>query len=546
MRAVRTLRTLLVAALLVPAAVQAAAHATPSSGTDTRPAVRRSADSGPAVRHDTSPPLRSMHSARPGAPVRPDRPRRLLPHRPSAPSHDPVVQRTGGRLPRIPVTTEFEGIRSERWLPPDPNAAVGTTQIVQTVNTRLAVYTKTGDTVVPPVSTGVLWSGFGDICEGQDQSDAVVRWDGMARRWIITQLDSDEGAGRFYECMAISTGADASGSWHRYAYRYSRFNDYPKLSVWPDAYYITYNTEPLKTVCALDRARMLVGDRARQQCFETDTFDQADASSILLGSDMDGSTPPPRGAPNLLVGLGPDDSLSFWKFHVDWARPERSALTGPSVLRVAPYTPACEGDDPERCIPQKGTRQKLDSISYWPMYRFAYRNFGSHQSLVLSHAVDARGGVGERWYELRLANGRPTVHQQSTYAPDRTYRWMGSLAQDRKGNIALGYSQSSPETYPSIRITGRRAGDPRGVMTFRETVVTAGRGSQTGCKDCHRWGDYTSMAVDPVDGCTFWYTNQYQPATGNRNWRTRIAGFALPGCTPSHRDDHGRQWPGRS
>ncbi|MGO4422559.1 hypothetical protein AB4Z54_28595, partial [Streptomyces sp. MCAF7] len=182
------------------------------------------------------------------------------------------------------------------------------------------------------------------------------------------------------------------------------------------------------------------------------------ASTIPLGSDLDGTTPPPRGEPNLLINLGPtDDRLQYWRFHADWTDQARTTLTGPQELKVAPYTRACESTDPTRCVPQVGTAQKLDSLSYSPMYRFAYRNFGDHQSLVVNHAVDARGGVGVRWYELRLRHGRPVVHQQSTYAPDPTYRWMGSAAMDKNGDIALGYSQSSSRTHPSIRVTGRLA-----------------------------------------------------------------------------------------
>ncbi|MFF8994209.1 hypothetical protein ACF09H_30660 [Streptomyces sp. NPDC014983] len=169
------------------------------------------------------------------------------------------------------------------------------------------------------------------------------------------------------------------------------------------------------------------------------------------------------------------------------------------------------------------------------MYRLAYRNFGDHESVVFNHAVRVPGAVGVRWYELRLLpDGRPAVQQQSTYAPDTTYRWMGSAAMNREGDIALGYSQSSSQDHPSIRITGRLAEDPPNLMTFQETTVFTGRGSQTGPGDQPaRWGDYTSMAVDPADDCTFWYTNEYQPYTCPDNlnaWHTRIAAFQLRDC----------------
>ncbi|NBM16705.1 hypothetical protein [Streptomyces sp. GC420] len=438
---------------------------------------------------------------------------------------DTTLQRDQGRRPGIRLRTNFEGIPENGILPPDPNAAAGTTQIVETVNVRFAVYSKTGAALLPPTPLNTLWSGFGGPCETRNDGDPVVRWDTLADRWIITQMSVNQETGEFYECLAVSRGEDATGEWHRYAFQYAEFNDYPKLSVWPDAYYITYNTQNPQTVCALDRARMLTGAQAGQQCFEVET------ESNLLASDLDGSMPPPRGTPNLVTSpASTNRHLLFWKFHVDWERPARSRLTGPSYVGVAPFTPACAGANPEECVPQGGTDQKLDSISYWLMQRLAYRNFGAHQSLVVNHAVDARGGVGERWYELRLKNGKPAVRQQGTYAPDSTYRWMGSVAQDREGGIALGYSRSSATTYPSIRVTGRLAYDPRGLMTLRETTVRNSAGPQA---DSNRWGDYTSMAVDPVDDCTFWYTNQYLTAGGD--WRTRIASFALPGCTADWR-----------
>ncbi|MGW7005524.1 hypothetical protein ACWGCW_22650 [Streptomyces sp. NPDC054933] len=462
-------------------------------------------------------------------------PPRKVPH-PSltkATGPDHVVQNRNGNRGRIRLGVSFEGIREGGGVPPDPNASVGSRQIMEITNFELAVYSKSGATLLGPLTTQTLFSGFGGPCEFAQNAflgDPVVRWDSLAHRWIINQFARDDATNTNRLCVAVSRTTDATGEYYRYAFGYQNLPDHPKVAVWPDAYYVVaLGPGTLFEACAWDRHRMLRGANADQQCYTLP------ASTIPLPSDLDGTTPPPRGEPNLLINLGPtDDTLQHWRFHVDWVDQTRTIVTGPRELRVAPYTRACESTDPTHCVPQAGTTQKLDSLSYSPMFRFAYRNFGDHQSLVFNHAVDARGGVGVRWYELRLRHGRPVVRQQSTYAPGPTYRWMGSAAQDKKGDIALGYSRSSSQAHPSIRITGRLAHDPRNLMTFHETTVWTGAGSQTGS---NRWGDYTSMAIDPVNNCTFWYTNQYQPADGTGNWNTRIASFQLSDCH-AHRHHH--------
>src|SRR5207237_1440657 len=191
------------------------------------------------------------------------------------------------------------------------------------------------------------------------------------------------------------------------------------------------------------------------------------------------------------------------------------------------YGEACGGGT---CIPQAGTTQRLDSLADRLMYRLAYRNFGDHQSLVVDHSVTVGSSVGVRWYELRVVGGNPTVYQQGTYAPDSGYRWMGSVAMDQSGNIGLGFSISSSTLHPGIHYTGRLAGDAAGTMTQGEGTIVDGAGSQTGNRGLTRWGDYSAMTVDPTDGCTFWYTNEYIPANGEFNWKTRIGTFKLPGC----------------
>jgi hypothetical protein len=487
------------------------------------------------VNHDVSPPLISLAPAATpdGKEKKEKEPKKGLPV-PAPSAADPVVQSSPGTAAAPALGLGFEGIGQGfsgpagaftiTGAPPDPNAAVGPRNIVEVVNTSFAVFDKTGTVLYGPAPTNTLWSGFGGGCQSNNDGDGTVAYDRLADRWIISQFSISSTP--FLQCVAVSTSGDPLGSYARYSFQYANYPDYPKLGVWPDGYYTTFNmfnsggTQFLGAeVCAYDRARMLLGQSATQQC-----FDVGSSHGSLLPSDLDGSRAPPVGAPNDVASFA-TNALELWAFHVDWATPANSTLSGPTVIPTAGFTPACNGGD--ACIPQPGTSQRLSSLADRLMYRFAYRNFGDHESLVVTHTVAAGSSVGVRWYELRDPNGTPFVYQQGTYAPDTGYRWMGSAAMDGSGDIALGYSVSSSSVSPSIRVTGRLAGDPLGIMTQGESSVVAGGGSQLAID---RWGDYTSMSVDPSDDCTFWYTDEYLASSGSFNWHTRIASFALPGC----------------
>ena len=446
---------------------------------------------------------------------------------------DPVVQSNVGAAAAPSIASNFEGVGNGfvgpqgtfavNSAPPDTNAAVGPTQIVQIVNSGFAVFNKTGGVVYGPVQTNTLWSGFGGGCQSNNDGDATVAYDRAADRWIISQFSVSTTP--YLQCVAVSTTGDATGSYYRYSFQYADFPDYPKLGVWPDAYYTTFNMFKNGTtfsgprVCAYDRAKMLQGQPATQECFQLGT-----AYGGLLPSDLDSSTAPPAGSPNYILGFG-TNTLQLWKFHADWTTPANATLTGPTNIPVAAFSPACSGGT---CIPQQGTTNKLDSLADRLMYRLAYRNFGDHESLVVDHSVVAGSSVGVRWYELRSPDATPTVYQQGTYAPDGAYRWMGSAAMDGNGDIALGYSRSSSTTSPSISYTARLASDPLGQMTQGEGTLVSGGGSQTGTLT--RWGDYSSLSIDPSDDCTFWYTNEYLTSSGTFNWHTRIGSFKLTGC----------------
>jgi len=413
--------------------------------------------------------------------------------------------------------------------PPDTNGAVGATQYVQIVNTGFAVFDKATKSVVyGPVQSNTLWSGFGGPCETDNDGDATVVYDKAANRWVISQFAVT--AAPYYQCVAVSATSDATGAYYRYAFPYgSIFPDYPKMGVWPDAYYETFNMFNGNTfagakLCAYDRNAMLSGAAATQQCFQLST-----SYGGVLPADLDGSTAPPAGSPNYMLNFGAN-SLNLWKFHVDWTNTANTTLTGPTSIAVASFSAACGGGT---CVPQGGVKQKLDSLGDRLMFRLAYRNFTDHESLVVTHSVKVGTSrqnpyTGVRWYEIRTPGTTPTVYQQSTFSPDTSYRWMGSVAMDKQGNMALGYSASSSTLHPAIRYTGRLATDALNSMQAENSILE-GLGSQTG-SNLSRWGDYSAMTVDPVDDCTFWYTNEYLKTNGAFNWSTRIASFKFPGC----------------
>ncbi len=476
--------------------------------------------------HDVSPPLRDMLPAahRIGPPE--EREIRML-HQPRGIEKlvDPVLQLS--TLPKVSTTggSSIGGIGANGSAPPDTNGSVGATQFVEWVNQEFAVYNKaTGALILGPLEGNTLWSGFGGGCQTNNDGDIIVLWDKLHQRWVMSQFSVSTTP--FNQCVAVSTTADATGTWARYAFQQPAFNDYPKLGVWPDAYYVTYNmfnsTGTLfegSRLCAMNSSAMRAGTAATQQCFQLSS-----SFGGVLPADVDGTTLPPAGEPEFFLNFG-TNSLNLWKFHVDFTNTANTTLTGPTNLPVAAFSEACGGG---RCIPQSGVTQKLDSLGDRLMYRLAYRNFGNHESLVVNHSITAGSSVGVRWYELQNPGTNPVIFQQGTFAPDSNYRWMGSIAMDRAGDIALGYSVSSSTLHPAIRYTGRTPSDPLGTMES-ETSIFEGPGSQTG-NNLSRWGDYSSMSVDPADDCTFWYSNEYLPANGSFNWGTRFASFKFTGC----------------
>jgi uncharacterized repeat protein (TIGR01451 family) len=425
--------------------------------------------------------------------------------------------------------------------PPDTNGEVGATQYVQMVNQGFQVFNKTtGASVFGPADIATVWTGFGGVCENDAWGDPVVVYDQLASRWVISQFAGfDTNGAMTDECIAVSTGSDATGTWNRYAFHLGTdFFDYPHLGVWPDAYYMTMNVFNAAGTAflgpqpfALDRAAMLAGNPATFVTTRNAAVFSPSNDAMLPG-DLDGSSAPPAGAPNPFLMSGTAATWKLWRYHVDFGTPANSTFTLGGNLTPASYTELCPGV--RECVPQAGVSSSsyLDGLGDRGMFRLAYRNFGDHEALVGNQSVSAGGVAGIRWYEINNAtSGTPAFAQQSTYQPDSTWRWMGSAAMDQDGNLAVGFSASSPTINPQIRYAGRLAGDPANSLAQGEAHLFNGTGSQQGTGN--RWGDYSDLTVDPVDDCTFWYTNEYYQSTGTFNWRTRIGSFKFPSCSPS-------------
>lgn len=338
-------------------------------------------------------------------------------------------------------------------------------------------------------------------------------------------------SGTYAMCYAVSTTADPLGAYNRYEFTRPLFPDYPRPAVWPDGYYVPSSTGDeviQKHACVVDRVRMLAGEDATEQCVVIDGV------NFLNNADLDGTQLPPAGAPNIMLAAGgtqlkkvvEDDGIYAWSFHVDWKDSSKTRIEGPRRIAVAPYHYLCDGQL-TNCVPQPGTDRGLDAQGDKLMSRVVYRRIGRRESIVAVHSVNTRAGGGVRWYEFRLGARREvTLYQQGTYAPGGSYRWMGSPAIDALGNIGIGYSFGGSPRFAGQRFAGRRAGDPRGVLTLGEAVLVEGAASQA---NTLRWEDYTTTAVDPTDDCTIWYVGDYLRA-GATSYSSRIGGYQMPGC----------------
>jgi hypothetical protein len=568
--ALTVLTGLLAAALCAGAAATGSAAIAPTAqpGANLKPRITWD------TAHDVSPPLRVLAAGR------------TAPHA-EDPANEPdrgPISAGDGRSSRdgalqsallpasIPSTQQnFEGLSNQdnfnifgfRVNPPDPNGEVGLNNYIEMVNLVFAVYDKSGNKLLGPVDTGTLWSGFAVPDCTEPSGDPVVMYDQITDRWILSQFTTsglDDPSKPFWNCVAVSTTGDPTGTYYRYAFETKNFQffpDYPKYGVWTDSYVLTTREfgptiEYGIGVYALEKNKMVNGQPARAVSFFLDGNAPGMLPLVgdgLLPADIDGKQKPKTDTAVPIVGTQDDnasygatfDALNIWDLTVKWNSAGSSTLMLNTQLPTAAFDSIFPCAPSSRdCLPQPGITnpaQYLDILSYRqrPTFRLAYRNFKDYEALVTSQSVEATPGVaGERWYEIRRTGGTYSLYQQGTYAPgDGVHRWMGSIAQDKKGDMGLGYSVVNATTvYPGIRYTGRLAGDPLGQMTLGEGTIINGSGVQTTTNS--RWGDYTDMTVDPVDDCTFWYVNEYYLTSGTaadgRPWHTRIASFKLPGC----------------
>lgn len=448
-------------------------------------------------------------------------------------------------------------------------------------------YAQTGKALYGPVPTNTFFKGFGGACEATNNGDAVVRYDQLADRWLVVMPTFRRGAvradqpqpghsgelaqvsvpgkkdqpgpavrlfspaiqvnqppqprgqppapgpqGPYSMCYAISVGPDPFGPYYRYEFLRALFPDYPRPAIWPDGYYIPTSTGDeviQKHACVADRAKMLKGEPATEQCVIID------GANFLNNADIDGRGLPPPGAPNIMMAAGgtqlkkimEDDRIFVWKFHVDWNNPANTKVTGPEKIAVAPYHYLCDGQL-TNCVPQPGTDRRLDAQGDKIMARLVYRKIGKRESIVAVHSVNtSAGGGGVRWYEFRIQKDRSvSLYQQGTYAPEGFYRWMASPAIDKKGNIGIGYSFGGTSNFAGQRFAARLRNDPLGQLTLHETVLVEGQAAQTSTL---RWEDYTQTAMDPSDDCTIWYVGDYFKKDAT-SYTSRIGAFRLPGC----------------
>lgn len=465
---------------------------------------------------------------------------------PPALVNDPVGDDPAAEGQPLVSTTNllnFDGISASKSIcdcaPPDTEGVVGATQFVQYVNTAYEVYDKTtGASVLGPLAGNSFWSGFGGQCQNNDDGDPIVMYDKAAQRWVFAQ---NVFATPYTVCIAVSTSDDATGSYYRYSYNIgsTNFPDYPKWGVWPDGYYQSWNNFKNgisltgAEVCAADRNDMLAGNAAPNFiCFTTPTGSTSDIQANVLPSDLDGNTPPPAGAPNYYMGIASETgNLNIFQFHSDFTTPSNSTFTGPTLITTAAFNEPCPSTVHNACIKQPSPGEELEALTDRLMYRLNYRNFGTYESLLVTHTVTPTSGSGiaaARWYEVRSPGSSPTVYQQGTLQAPAFSVWMGSIAQDKDGDIAIGVSLTGTTLDPSVAYFGRVPTDALGKMES-PSVVVKGTGVQESTDN--RWGDYSLMSVDPTDDCTFWYTQMYIKTTGSFNWNTRINSFKFKGCS---------------
>jgi hypothetical protein len=448
---------------------------------------------------------------------------------------DPIRQSNFGMTYLDTTIQNFDGLSGDGSLcPPDTYGEVGASHFYDVVNCKYAIYDKTGVKIFGPASNSSVWSGMPN---NSNDGDATVNYDEVNDRWVFSQFSLPTFPnGPFYQMIAVSQTPDPTGSWYRYQFQFASMGDYPKLAIWPDGIYMSQNrfssgsTSYQGTAAvAFEYAKMLTGDAGAQMVLFT--LPSSNPAYCLLPADCDGEYPP-AGTPEYFAYIHDSpDQVVIYEFHTDWTTPANSTYTQVSTIPISSFNGSISG------IPQKGTSVMLDDLSGRLMYRLPFRKFTDHWSMVCNATVNVGSGLaGIRWMELRSTGTTWSLYQEGTYSPDGNCRWMGSIAMDNVGNMALGYSVSSSTLFPSIRYTGRLDGDPLGTMTLGEMGIMNGGGSQTNTwsGSPSRWGDYSGMTVDPSENGKFWYTQEYYQTTSQANWKTRIGSFSFANIFQVH------------
>ena len=453
----------------------------------------------------------------------------------------PVRREIATRLsvPAITGLLNFDGQKAPQGqLYSDATGAVGTTQYLQLVNNQYTIYDKgTGAVIAGPIAENALWATFGGSCQTSNNGDGTVMYDQLANVWVLQHHAVPTG-GPYENCIAVSTSSDATGTYHLYDFSLTlQYPDKPRIGLWPDAYYVTQDVlDPTTKVfirsqaCALDRTAMLAGTFAHQICFQGSI-----SLPTFVTTTLDGQTPPAVGEPAFIWQLDQrpnqgKNNLNSFLFHVDWVNPTNSTMTGPVANALPAYTDACNSFKP--CVPEPGTTNLLQAWGDRLIGRVTYRNFGTYESVVMTHAVTQGIGTAAhsaiRWYEYRTPL-TPTLSQSGTYSPDTTtWRWIPNIAQDQFGDIAVGYNVAGPSVNPGLRYAGRIPTAHVGSLGAEITLINGG-GVQNATNKS--WSSFGGMALDPVDDCTFWMTGEYYATSSLEGWSTRIASFRFPSCT---------------
>jgi hypothetical protein len=445
--------------------------------------------------------------------------------------------------PGSPASINCPVVSGVQLAPPDTNAAIGDTQIVQWVNICYSVFDKaTGALIAGPIAGNHFWAGFGGACQVRNDGDIIIQWDKANHVWVASQNTFAP----FMTCIAVSTTADATGSFNRFAFTQPGFPDYPKWGLTSSAYYQTQNDFGTGSafvgvnVCAYDAAALRAGSKKAKQVCILDNSGGTLFDDSMLPADSDSDPKPTTPPAEVLVGSidNPTSGANvfYYVLNVSFKGKGKATLTGTNgtlPIAVPAYSLACGGFG--ACIPQPSAGSELlDSLGDRLMYRLAFFDDGTTQHFMVTHSVnDSASAVGARWYEFTSPSSASTptltLAQSGQTPADGHFRWMGSVARDKFGDIALGYSRSSAAAgdFPSIYVSGQTAGEPAGT-TDPEVLVKQGSGSQSNTGS--RWGDYSSMALDGADQCTFLYTTEYYPFDGSFQWYTWVSVVKFPSC----------------